>query len=89
MDVQMPQMNGFQATAAIREKEKTTGEHVPIIAMTGYAMKDDRQRCLDAGMDAYICKPIRSQELYDIVETSTGSNKNLKIDLAPLLLDNE
>ncbi|HEY2383526.1 MAG TPA: ATP-binding protein [Terriglobia bacterium] len=89
MDVQMPQMDGFQATAAIREKEKTTGDHVPIIAMTGYAMKGDRQRCLDAGMDAYICKPIRSQELYEIIETSAGSSKNLKIDLAPLLLDNQ
>ena len=88
MDVQMPQMDGFQATAAIREKEKTTGARTPIIAMTGYAMKGDRQRCLDAGMDAYICKPIRSEELYEIIETSTVS-KNLKIDLAPLLLDNE
>ena len=89
MDVQMPQMDGFQATAAIREKEKTTGDHIPIIAMTGYAMKGDRQRCLDAGMDGYICKPIRSQELYEIIETSTAPVKNLKIDLAPLLLDNE
>jgi signal transduction histidine kinase/ActR/RegA family two-component response regulator len=89
MDVQMPQMDGFQATAAIREKEKTTGERTPIIAMTGYAMKGDRQRCLDAGMDGYICKPIRSQELYETIETSTASTKNTKIDLAPLLLDNE
>jgi CheY-like chemotaxis protein len=89
MDVQMPYLDGFRATAAIREKEKTTGDHIPIIAMTGYAMKGDRQRCLDAGMDSYICKPIRSQELYDIVETSIASKKNLKIDLAPLLLDNE
>jgi signal transduction histidine kinase/AmiR/NasT family two-component response regulator len=89
MDVQMPQMDGFKATAAIREKEKTTGDHVPIIAMTGYAMKGDRQRCLDAGMDSYICKPIRSQELFDIVEASATANRRLKIDLAPLLLDNE
>jgi signal transduction histidine kinase/AmiR/NasT family two-component response regulator len=89
MDVQMPHMDGFKATAAIREKEKTTGDHIPIIAMTGYAMKGDRQRCLDAGMDSYICKPIRSQELFDIVETFAASKKNLRIDLAPLLLDNE
>jgi signal transduction histidine kinase/ActR/RegA family two-component response regulator len=89
MDVQMPQMDGFQATASIREKEKTTRDHVPIIAMTGYAMKGDRQRCLDAGMDGYICKPIRSKELFEIVESSAAVNKHLKIDLAPLLLDNE
>src|SRR5262249_53692647 len=89
MDVQMPQMDGFKATAAIREKEKTTGDHIPIIAMTGYAMKGDRQRFLDAGMDAYICKPIRSQELYDIIENTTSLHKNLTTDLAPLLLDNE
>ena len=66
IDVQMPQMDGFKATAAIREKEKTTGDHTLIIAMTGYAMKGDRQRCLDAGMGAYICN-IRSQELYEII----------------------
>ena len=89
MDVHMPKMDGFQATAAIREKEKTTGSRVPIIAMTGYAMKGDRQRCIDAGMDGYICKPIRSQELYEVIEAATAQDKNLKIDLAPLLLDNE
>jgi signal transduction histidine kinase/ActR/RegA family two-component response regulator len=89
MDVQMPKMDGFQATAAIREKEKTTGSRVPIIAMTGYAMKGDRQRCMDAGMDGYLCKPIRCQELYEALETVTATSKNLKIDLAPLLLDNE
>jgi signal transduction histidine kinase/AmiR/NasT family two-component response regulator len=89
MDVQMPQMDGFQATAAIREKEKTTGDHIPIVAMTGYAMKDDRQRCLDAGMDGYICKPIRSQELFDIVESFAANTGNVKHDLAPLLLNHE
>jgi CheY-like chemotaxis protein len=89
MDVQMPLMDGFKATAAIREKEKTTGDHIPIIAMTGYAMKGDRQRCLDAGMDAYICKPIRSQELYEIIELTTTLRKNPVPDLAPLLLDTE
>jgi signal transduction histidine kinase/CheY-like chemotaxis protein len=89
MDVQMPQMDGFQATAAIREKEKTTGDHIPIIAMTGYAMKGDRQRCLDGGMDAYICKPIRSQELFEIIESFTPASTKTTFDLAPLLLDNE
>ena len=89
MDVQMPKMDGFQATASIRQNEKTTGHHTPIIAMTGYAMKGDRQRCLDHGMDAYICKPIQSQELFNILESFDPLNKAGKIDLAPLLLDNE
>ena len=85
----MPQMDGFQSTAAIREKEKTTGIRVPIIAITGYAMKADRQRCLDAGMDGYICKPIRSQELFEIVESFSPADAKANNDLAPLLLDNE
>jgi CheY-like chemotaxis protein len=89
MDVQMPVMDGIKATAAIREKEKTTGRHIPIIAMTGYAMKGDRQRCLDAGMDGYVCKPIRSQELYEIVESFSTTKTNSTDALAPLLLDNE
>jgi signal transduction histidine kinase/CheY-like chemotaxis protein len=89
MDIQMPQMDGFQATASIRENEKKTGGHIPIIAMTGYAMKGDRQRCLDHGMDGYICKPIRSQELFDILESFSPFNKDNRIDLAPLLLDKD
>jgi signal transduction histidine kinase/ActR/RegA family two-component response regulator len=89
MDVQMPVMDGIKATAAIREKEKTTGCHVPIIAMTGYAMKGDRQRCLDAGMDGYVTKPIHSQELYEIVERFGAMKTNSDDALAPLLLDNE
>jgi signal transduction histidine kinase/ActR/RegA family two-component response regulator len=89
MDVQMPVMDGFQATTAIRAKEKTTGKHIPIVAMTGYAMKGDRQRCLDGGMDGYICKPIRSQELFEAVESFTSSLTNDGHALAPLLLDNE
>ena len=63
MDVQMPEMDGFEATAAIREKEKTTGAHIPIVAMTAHAMVGDRERCLDMGMDGYISKPISSKEL--------------------------
>jgi two-component system sensor histidine kinase/response regulator len=68
MDVQMPDMDGFQATAAIREKEKHTGAHIPIVAMTAHALKGDQERCLAAGMDGYVCKPIRTSELFSTIE---------------------
>lgn len=68
MDVQMPEMDGFEATAAIRQKEQTTGQHIPIVAMTAHAMKGDRERCLKAGMDAYLSKPIQSKALFETVE---------------------
>ena len=68
MDVNMPDMDGYQATAAIREREKSNGRHVPIIAITGLALKGDRERCLRAGMDVVLCKPLRSQDLFDAVE---------------------
>ena len=68
MDVQMPEMDGFEATAAIREKEKGSGNHLPIIAMTAHAMVGDKERCLAAGMDDYITKPIRRQELADVLK---------------------
>jgi CheY-like chemotaxis protein len=70
MDVQMPEMGGFEATAAIREKEKATGRHLPIVAMTAHAMKGDAERCLAAGMDAYISKPVVGADLFDVVEKS-------------------
>jgi CheY-like chemotaxis protein len=58
MDVQMPLLNGFEATAAIREIERTRGGHIPIVAMTAHALKKDEEKCLATGMDAYISKPI-------------------------------
>jgi PAS domain S-box-containing protein len=68
MDVQMPEMDGFEATAIIRAQEKTTGGHVPIVAMTAHAMKGDRERCLQVGMDGYISKPLQPSELFEAVE---------------------
>jgi len=68
MDVQMPEMDGFEATAVIREREKRNSAHTPIIALTAHAMKGDQERCLAAGMDGYLTKPIRSQELDEVLE---------------------
>jgi CheY-like chemotaxis protein len=68
MDVQMPEMNGFETTQGIRQKEKNTGRHVHIIAMTAHAMKGDRERCLEAGMDDYISKPIQANSLWDAIK---------------------
>jgi CheY-like chemotaxis protein/HPt (histidine-containing phosphotransfer) domain-containing protein len=68
MDVQMPEMDGLEATALVRQKERATGAHVPIIAMTAHAMKGDRELCLEAGMDGYISKPIQAKALYAAIE---------------------
>jgi PAS domain S-box-containing protein len=73
MDVQMPEMDGFEATAAIREKEKVEGGHLPIVAMTAHTMKGDRERCLEAGMDGYVLKPIQSKELFTTIEDIIAS----------------
>jgi signal transduction histidine kinase/DNA-binding response OmpR family regulator len=68
MDVQMPEMDGLEATAAIRKQELGTSGHVPVIALTAHAMKGDRERCLEAGMDGYLTKPIRSKELDEVLD---------------------
>jgi len=74
MDVQMPEMDGLQATVAIREREQSTGRHTPIVAMTAHALKSDEERCLSAGMDAFISKPIRTNELFLTIERLLGKS---------------
>ena len=71
MDVQMPEVGGFEATQAIRERERKSGEHIPIIALTAHAMAGDRERCLDSGMDEYLSKPIQPARLYEAIERLT------------------
>jgi PAS domain S-box-containing protein len=78
MDVQMPGMDGFKATAEIRSQERSTGAHVPIVAMTAHAFKGDEERCLAAGMDSYVSKPIRQQELYATIEHLLGRNETIQ-----------
>ncbi len=68
MDVQMPEMGGMEATAAIRAKERTTGRHIPIIALTAHALSGDRERCLAGGMDGYVSKPLSSSELKNAID---------------------
>jgi len=68
MDVQMPEMDGLSATGAIRELEASTGGHLPIVGVTAHAMKGDRQRCLEAGMDGYLAKPVRPETLFAAID---------------------
>ncbi len=72
MDVEMPGMNGLEATAAIRRQEKSGGGHLPIVAMTAHAIKGDRERCLAAGMDGYVSKPIRVDQLLQAIQSAVG-----------------
>jgi CheY-like chemotaxis protein len=86
MDMQMPEMDGFEAVRILREKEKSTGKHQPVIAMTALAMAGDRERCMAAGMDGYITKPIRTQELDEILDTFLAPKEELstRSDPAPI-----
>lgn len=79
MDVQMPQLDGMEATRAIREKEKSTKTHIPIVAMTAHAMKGDKERCLASGMDAYVTKPIQTNELFEVID---GIGKSISLSSA-------
>jgi PAS domain S-box-containing protein len=78
MDIQMPEMDGLEATQAIRKREKSTGRHLPIVAMTANAMKGDEQKCLDAGMDAYMCKPVQPKLLVEKIATAVGRTVRLE-----------
>ena len=82
MDVQMPEMDGLTAAAAIREQERKSGDHLPIIAMTAHAMQGDRERCLQAGMDEYISKPVNSVELFQKMHALLSAEP-LEAPLAP------
>ena len=73
MDMQMPVMDGFATTAAIRQQEHDSGEHIPIVALTAHAMNGDRERCLAAGMDAYLSKPFQAQQLCQVIESLAPS----------------
>ena len=76
MDIQMPEMSGLEVTAQVRERERASGDHLPIVAMTAYAMKGDRERCLEAGMDDYISKPIQPAELYQVIADLFPTDKD-------------
>jgi CheY-like chemotaxis protein len=73
MDIQMPDMDGFTATEAIREKERRVGGHIPIVAMTAHAMKGDEEKCMAAGMDGYVSKPIDRAKLFAVIAEVTGA----------------
>jgi len=88
MDVQMPEMDGIEATQKIRINERQTDTHIPIIAMTAHAMQGDRQRCLDAGMDQYLSKPIRIKQLTEALE-AIGATLGNRADQANCLVKGE
>jgi CheY-like chemotaxis protein len=70
MDVQMPELDGLEATRRIRERERITGEHIPILALTAHAMQSDRERCFTAGMDGYLSKPFQADDLAQAVDSA-------------------
>jgi CheY-like chemotaxis protein len=82
MDIQMPGMDGFEATSRIRKNEEGTGKHIPIIAMTAHALKGDQERCIAAGMNGYVSKPIRTSELFSAIE-GLLDKKNTDLTIEP------
>lgn len=81
MDVQIPEMDGFEATTAIREKERNTGTYQPIVALTAHALKRELEHCLEVGMDGYLSKPIRPQELDEILENHVA--QRMQVNTGP------
>jgi two-component system sensor histidine kinase/response regulator len=84
MDVQMPNMSGFECAGAIRRVEKLNGRHLPIIAMTAHAMAGDRERCLEAGMDDYVCKPVNPTALFEAIDRVISGGPRAQAD-APVV----
>jgi PAS domain S-box-containing protein len=87
MDIQMPQMDGLEATAAIRKREQETDRHIPIVALTAHAMKGDREQCLAAGMDEYLTKPLRAEALFSVIAnllTGSPDAATVEADTAPV-----
>jgi two-component system sensor histidine kinase/response regulator len=80
MDVEMPVMDGLEATAAIREREKSGDRHIPIIAMTAHSLKGDQERCMLAGMDGYVSKPIRTADLFAAIESVVGKTNSASVE---------
>jgi two-component system, sensor histidine kinase and response regulator len=78
MDVQMPEMDGLTATRRIRKSEAARGGHIPIIAMTAHAMAGDRERCLEAGMDGYVSKPVKKEDLLDAIQSFARNGGNVR-----------
>ncbi len=80
LDIEMPEMDGYETTTAIREHERGTDRHIPIVAMTAHALKGDREKCLAAGMDGYVAKPLQPRELFAVVEGVVGVSPGISLE---------